>query len=242
MSHPAHVKALYFDVFGTVADWYSQVVTEGEALSQKTGVAVPWGEFALRWRIDGYIAALIKIAAKQADLIPTEKIHRLKLNELLVDYGLTGLSEAEIADFNRAWNRIQPWPDVVKGLQTLKQHYMIMPFSNGDLRCLTEIAKNSGLPWDAIISADFFKKVKPDPSIYHDAANIMNLAPSEIMMVACHAQDLAGAMKSGMRTAYVARPLEYGPGQQPEEKPVPFDYDVSDFHELAKVLIADRGA
>jgi 2-haloacid dehalogenase len=131
---------------------------------------------------------------------------------------------------------------VVAGLNTLKQNYMIIPFSNGDLRCLTEISKRGGLPWDAIISADFFKKVKPDLSIYHDAAGVMQLAPNEIMMVACHAQDLAAAARSGMRTAYVARPLEYGPGRQPEAKSTSFDYDVSDFVELAGALKADRDA
>lgn len=242
MSRPdaCNVKALYFDVFGTVTDWYSTIVREGAEITRITGVSVNWGEFAFKWRIDGYIAALIKIASGEMDIVATEEIHRQKLDLLLVEYGITGLSETQIAHFNLAWSRIAPWDDVVEGLTLLKQDYMIMPFSNGDLRCMVEIAKNGNLPWDAIISADFFKKVKPDLSIYHDAADIMNLRPSEIMMVACHARDLEAAMISGMRTAYVARPLENGPGSPPEDKSVPFDYDVNDFVELAAALTKDR--
>jgi 2-haloacid dehalogenase len=126
----------------------------------------------------------------------------------------------------------------VEGLTLLKQDFMIMPFSNGDYRCMLDIAKYNGLPWDGIISADFFKKVKPDPTIYTDAAEMLCMGPAEIMMVACHAQDLNAARNAGFRTAYVNRPLEYGPDMAPESKPEPYDYDADSFIELAAMLKA----
>lgn len=234
------VKALCFDVFGTVTDWRGSVIKEGEALSTKTGIAVPWGEFVNKWRIDGYLATLFKIAAGEMDCIPTEQINKVKLRELLDEYGLTNLSEAEITDFNFAWNRLEAWPDAVEGLTMLKEDFLIMPFSNGDYRCMLDIGKHNKLPWDGIISADFFNKVKPDISIYGDAAQMLCMDPAEIMMVACHAHDLNAARTAGFRTAYVNRPLEYGPDVPPEAKPEPYDYDADSFIELAQLLHADK--
>jgi 2-haloacid dehalogenase len=236
------VKALCFDVFGTVTDWRGSVIKEGEALSAKTGVELPWGEFVNKWRIDGYIATLIKIANGEMDCIPTEQINKVKLLALLDEYGLTGLSEQEIIDFNFAWNRLEAWPDAVEGLTMMKEDFLIMPFSNGDYRCMLDIAKHNSLPWDGIISADFFNKVKPDISIYGDAAQMLCMDPAEIMMVACHATDLDAARKAGFRTAYVNRPLEYGPDVPPEAKPEPYDYDADSFIELAQQLHADKVA
>ena len=236
------VKALCFDVFGTVTDWRGSVIKEGEALSAAIGVEVPWGEFVNKWRIDGYVATLIKIAGGEMDCIPTEQIHKFKLLDLLEEYHLTGLSDAQITDFNFAWNRIEAWPDSVEGLTMMKEDFLIMPFSNGDYRCMLDIGKHNGLPWDGIISADFFGKVKPDISIYGDAAEMLCMEPAEIMMVACHAQDLDAARKAGFRTAYVNRPLEYGPERPPEAKPKPYDYDADNFIELAQMLRADKAA
>lgn len=232
----APVKALCFDVFGTVTDWYSSVTAEGEKFSQKTGHELPWGEFVKQWRIDGYLKALREISSGEREIIPTATIHREKLLSLFKDFGITDVAEEDIEFLNSAWNRLDVWDDVVDGLSQLKQHYLIMPFSNGDYRCLLDIAKRNGLPWDGIISADFFKKVKPDPTIYLDAANLLQLRPEEIMMVACHDHDLAAAQGAGLRTAYVNRPLEYGPGVPPEEKTAVYDYDADSFIELAAQL------
>ena len=234
------IKALCFDVFGTVSDWRNSVIREGQKITEKTGCDTPWGEFVNKWRIDGYIASLIKIARGEMDYISTAQIHKIKLLQLLEEYAIAGLNEAEIDHFNLAWNRLAVWDDVAQGLEMLKQDFMIMPFSNGDYRCLMDISKHNNLPWDGIISADFFKKVKPDLSIYQDAAELLCLQPPEIMMVACHAQDLDAAHKVGFKTAYVNRPLEYGPDVFQEAKPISFDYDVDDFIELAKRLRDDR--
>lgn len=236
----ASVKALCFDVFGTVTDWYSSVTREGEALSQETGIQLPWGEFVTRWRLEGYMAALKAISSGQMDITPTAIIHKAKLLSLLDEYGASGLTEEQIDHFNLSWNRLDVWSDAVEGLSLLKENYLIMPFSNGDYRCLLEISKRNGLPWDGIISADFFKKVKPDPTIYRDAADLLQLPPEDIMMVACHAQDLTAAKNAGFKTAYVNRLLEFGPGVPQEDKPIAFDYDVSSFIELDLILRADQ--
>ncbi len=234
------VNALCFDIFGTVTDWRSSVIREGHRITEKTGCQVPWGEFVNKWRLDGYIAALLKIAGGEMDCIPTAQIHKVKLLSLLEEYAITGLNDAEIDHFNLAWNRLVAWDDVAEGLEMMKQDFLIMPFSNGDYRCLLDISKFNNLPWDGIISADFFKKVKPDLSIYEDAAELLCMQPHEIMMVACHAQDLEAAQKAGFRTAHVNRPLEYGPAVPPEDKRVPFDYDADNFIELANLLKDDR--
>lgn len=186
------------------------------------------------------MVALKAISSGQMEITPTATIHKTKLLSLLDDYGVSGLSDTQIDHFNLAWNRLDVWGDVVEGLSLLKENYLIMPFSNGDYRCLLEISKRNELPWDGIISADFFKKVKPDPTIYLDTAELLQLPPEEIMMVACHAQDLTAAKNAGLKTAYVNRLLEFGPGVPQEDKPIAFDYDVSDFIELAQVLRASR--
>ena len=234
------VNALCFDVFGTVTDWRSSVIREGHKITEKTGCQAPWNEFANKWRLDGYIAALLKIAGGEMDCIPTAQIHKAKLLSLLEEYAITGLSDSEIDHFNLAWNRLAAWDDVAEGLEIMKQDFLIMPFSNGDYRCLLDISKFNNLPWDGIISADFFKKVKPDLSVYGDAAELLCMQPHEIMMVACHAQDLDAARKLGFRTAYVTRPLEYGPDMAPEEIAEPFDYHAADFIELARQLHSDK--
>ncbi|MAZ04731.1 MAG: haloacid dehalogenase [Sneathiella sp.] len=233
------VKALYFDVFGTVVDWYSSVTREGQKLSERLSHPVPWGEFVTKWRMDGYLKALGEISSGIANIIPTETIHMNKLIALLDEYGVTGLSSSEVNHFNRVWNRLDAWGDAREGLLLLKKDFIILPFSNGDMRCLLDISRRNELPWDGIISADFFKKVKPDPTIYDDAAELLQFDPSEIMMVACHAQDLMGAKNAGFKTAYVNRPFEYGPDAFVEEKPVAFDYNVDSFIELAEMLRAE---
>lgn len=230
------IKVLCFDVFGTVTDWYSSVLREGEMLSERLGIDVPWGEFALKWRIDGYMNMLGKIASGDIPIVPTAELHRQKLIALLETYNITGLNAEEIEQFNQLWSRLGVWDDVLEGLHCLKENFMIMPFSNGDYRCLLEIAKRNQLPWDGIISADFFKKVKPDLTLYQDVVQMLQLPAEQILMVACHAGDLEAAMQCGMKTAYINRPLEYGPNRTPEAKPVSFDYDVADFVELARIL------
>ena len=143
-------------------------------------IDVPWGEFVNKWRIDGYVATLIKIAGGEMECIPTEQIHKVKLLDLLDEYGVSWLEQRpKSPTFNFAWNRIEAWPDSVEGLTMMKEDFLIMPFSNGDYRCMLDIGKHNGLPWDGIISADFLQaRSNPTSSIYSDAAAMLCMEPT----------------------------------------------------------------
>jgi 2-haloacid dehalogenase len=138
-------------------------------------------------------------------------LHRRILNRLLAARGLV-LDEIECAGFNRVWHRLLPWPDSVAGLYRLKQRYTITSLSNGNVALLVNMAKHAGLPWDTVLSAELFQHYKPDPEVYLGAARLLGHAPHEVMMVAAHPSDLRAAAACGLRTAYVPRPLEHGPG------------------------------
>ena len=166
-----------------------------------------------------------------------ESIYRKKLDALLSAYGITGLSEAETLRLNRAWHRCTPWPDVAVGLTRLKGKYVLSTLSNGDVVCLVNMARYGGLPWDGIVCAEIFRHYKPDPEVYRGAIELLGWEPAEIMMVAAHNYDLRAARSHGMRTAFVPRPLEYGPVQTsdltPEED---WDVVVRDFGALTAVM------
>ena len=164
-------------------------------------------------------------------------MHRLILDELLVKYAITGLSETEKDDWNRVWHRLTPWPDALAGLKRLKERYIIATLSNGDMALLTNMAKHSSLPWDCSLSAELFCHYKPDPEVYQGAATLLGLPPNQVLMVAAHQHDLHGAQAVGMKTAFVPRPLEYGPDQHPDPTVDPaFDLIAADFTVLAHLL------
>jgi 2-haloacid dehalogenase len=161
------------------------------------------------------------------------------LDKILVDFGIVGLSEAETVALNRAWHRLQPWPDVVEGLTRLKRKFIIAPLSNGNIALMTNLARHSGLPWDCILGAELVRHYKPDREVYQSAADFLELKPADVMMVAAHPGDLQAARGVGLRTAFVARPLEYGPGRKPGPAPDPSaDVVASDFLDLAGQLRA----
>ena len=165
-SASARVKALVFDVFGTVVDWRGSVIREGEALGRAKGVRVDWAAFVEEWRTDGYHGAIQRIRRGELPWATVDELHRRKLDELLPKYGLAALGESAIADFNRVWHRLAPWPDAVPGLARLRELYVIAPLSNGSFALLTNMAKHAGLPWDCILSAELFGAYKPDPATY----------------------------------------------------------------------------
>ncbi len=231
-------KFVIFDTFGTVVNWHGSVVEEGRALGKKYGVEIDWPKFVNEWRDDGYIKAIFETAKGIRPWEPVDQIHRKKLEELLAAYNFTSLSAEDMVYFNLVWHRLKPWPDAVAGLTELKQNYAIGPFSNGDFRLILDMAKNAGLPWDFIATADLFKKFKPDPQIYLDAAKLLDARPSEIVMVAAHLFDLDGAKTAGFTTVFVPRPLEYGHNSdhvEPEGVHAP-DYIVNSFTEIPALL------
>ena len=221
------VKALVFDVFGTVVDWRSSVIAEGEALGRAQGIQVDWGSFADEWRADGYLGGMDRIRRGEAPWQNTDALHRVKLDEMLPRYGIHGLSESEIAHFNRVWHRLAPWPDTVEGLTRLRRRYTLSTFSNGNFGLLTNLAKHGGLPWDCIISAELFRAYKPDPAVYLGAADLLGLRPDEVMVVAAHAYDCRAARDLGLKGGYVTRPLEFGPLNADDSEPRPLKFGPS---------------
>jgi len=232
-----HVKALVFDVFGTVVDWRSTVIAEGEALGRAKGLQVDWPSFADEWRREGYHGTIQRIRSEELPWMSVDEMLRAKLDELLRRYNVVGLTNDEIAHFNRVWHRLTPWPDSVAGLSRLKRRYIISTLSNGGFALLTNMARHTGLPWDCIISAELTRKYKPDPDVYLSAPSLLDLQPGDVMLVAAHGSDLLGARAAGLRTGFVGRPLEWGPGGQADLGPDPnFDVTATDFLELADRL------
>jgi 2-haloacid dehalogenase len=166
-----------------------------------------------------------------------DDLHRATLEELLVRFGIEGLSEAEKFDLNRVWHRLDPWPDAVAGLTRLKKRYVIAPLSNGNVSLLTEMGKHAGLPWDCILSTELVRHYKPDPETYLMPGEFFDLQPSAVMMVAAHTGDLQSAQALGLKTAYVHRPKEYGPARTSTPPAAGrFDLLASDFKDLARQL------
>ena len=230
------VKALCFDIFGTVVDWRSSLIREGQALASRQGLqGVDWAALADDWRT-GYPLAMQDVRSGALPWTDIDGLHRRILDRLLAARGLR-LSEEVAAHFNRAWHRLAPWPDSVPGLLRLKSRFTITSLSNGNMALLINMAKNAGLPWDAVLSAELFHHYKPDPEVYLGAARLLSLAPEQLMMVAAHPSDLRAAARCGLRTAYVARPLERGEGGPMEAwSEGEFDLVAEDFGALAQRL------
>ena len=232
----ASVKALVFDTFGTVVDWRTSVAREVEALAMRKGLTVDGAKFADAWRA-GYRPSMDRVRKGELPWTNLDRLHRMILDRLLVDFKIAGLSEAETDALNRAWHRLQPWPDAVTGLTRLKKKFIIAPCSNGNVSLMTDLAKHSGLPWDLILGAELAHHYKPDREVYQTAAALLDLKPAEVMMVAAHLGDLAAAKGVGLRTGFVARPREYGPDGKPDLKPdASVDVAAKDFVDLASQL------
>ena len=209
----SHVTTLLFDTYGTVVDWRSSIAGEGRTLAlQKALPDIDWEAFADAWRA-GYHPAMDQIRKGQRPWTTNDSLHRQRLDEIVEEFGISGLSEADKVRFNQVWHRLRPWPDSVAGLARLKTKYTIGTLSNGSFYLLANIAKHAGLPWDCIVSADNFHHFKPDPEIYLGAIELFGGDAGRVMLVAAHNDDLGPARSHGMKTAFVARPLEYGPGQ-----------------------------
>ncbi len=232
---PAAIKALVFDVFGTVVDWRGSIQRDLSAWGGARGIKIDWALLADDWRA-GYQPAMAPVREGKAPFRTIDALHREILERLLPKYGLTQLSEAEKNHVNRVWHRLDPWPDAVPGLWRLKQRFTIGALSNGNVALLVDMAKHAGLPWDVVLSAELARNYKPDPSVYRLAPALLGVEPGEIVMVAAHESDLVAAAKSGLRTAYVSRPLEFGPGREPHADPTGVDLVVGDFNQLATLL------
>lgn len=230
------VKALTFDVFGTVVDWRSSIIEEGRAVARHKNIEADWVAFADAWR-GKYQPSMSRVRSGEVPWENLDSLHRASLEELLEEFAITTLSDQEKDHLNRAWHRLQPWPDSVAGLVRLKKHYILATLSNGNIALLVDMARNAGLPWDAILGAEVTKHYKPQPQCYLMSAQLLDLAPHECMMVAAHNGDLVAAAALGFRTAFVARPTEYGAAQREDLKAEhPFDIVSDSFTDLADKL------
>ena len=238
MNKPALPQILAFDVFGTVVDWFGSIAAEFDR--------VPWGnprptisasDFALAWR-DGYQPAMDRVRSGELGWTKIDVLHRMILDDLLKSIGQDKLlSEEQKRHLNRVWHRLAPWPDTVAGLTRLKRKFTIVTLSNGNLGLLCHMAKNAGLPWDMVLSAEVFHYYKPAPQTYLGVADVFDVPPAQVMLVAAHKDDLAAAAQCGLQTAFIERPAEFGPRGNDDLAVDPrFEYHGKNFLDLADQL------
>ena len=230
------IGALIFDVFGTVVDWRSSIIGEGQALGERLGVEADWEAFADAWR-GRYQPSMETVRSGERPWMKLDELHMESLRVLLEEFAIHGLSEDDVDHFNRAWHRLAPWPDSVPGLTRLRRNYPLATCSNGNVALLMNMARNAGLPWDAILGAEPARAYKPLPEAYLRTADFLGVAPSRVMLVAAHNDDLLAARSNGLRTAFVARPTEYGPRQSVDQRAEhDFDYVATSMEDLADQL------
>ena len=237
-SNPRSVKALLFDVFGTVVDYRSTIIREGNRINNEKNLEIDWALIADKWR-GKYRPTLNLILNGEMPWTKLDNIHHQALLDILDELNINSLSYDEVENLNRIWHRLSPWGDSVEGLTRLKEKYIISPLSNGNISLLTNMAKYSKLPWDLILSPELIQSYKPDEKVYLMASNYLDLKPQEIMMVAAHQYDLQAAKKLGFHTAYIFRPLEFGYEKINHLELAPnceYDYIANDLVDLARLL------
>jgi 2-haloacid dehalogenase len=236
-SNSLGVKALIFDVFGTVVDWRGSIVREGAQWGKEKGLKIDWGKFADQWRA-GYGPSMNKVRKGEMPWTKLDVLHRMILEDLLKQYNIM-LTEEEKDHWTRVWHRLAPWPDSVQGLTRLKKNFVIATLSNGNVSLLVDMAKHAGLPWDTVFSAELFHHYKPDREAYLGAVELLSCKPAEVMLVAAHPPDLKAAQSCGLKTGLVPRPLERGPASRAaaaSSANESFDVTARDFIDLATKL------
>lgn len=233
----SEIKALVFDVFGTVVDWRTSLIDNFTAWGNAKGIKGDWTALVDGWR-GAYTPSMDAIRKRpESDFVILDDLQRQSIEPLTAKLGITGLTPADFDYLTRGWHSLNPWPDSVVGLTRLKAKFIISPLSNGNVALLTNMAKYAGLPWDLVLSAEIFRHYKPDSEAYLGAAKILGLAPEQVMMVAAHNNDLAAAQALGLKTAFVPRITEYGPFQSRDFKAEGnWDFVVKDFNDLADKL------
>ena len=230
------VKALIFDVFGTVVDWRGSIIEQAAAFGQARGLERDWAAFADGWR-GKYRPYMNKVRSGELPWTNLDALHRMSLEEVLAEFAIEGLTDGEKDTVNRFWHNLRPWADSAPGLYRLKHRYIIAPMSNGNIALMTNMAKNGGLPWDCILGAEVARHYKPDPESYLTAVELLGLRPEQVMMTAAHQGDLLAAQAQGLKTGFVPRPQEHGPDGVVDTTPDPsFDVVAADFTDLARQM------
>jgi 2-haloacid dehalogenase len=229
------LKALVFDVFGTLVDWRTSIAREAQTILEPRGIRVDWNAFADAWR-DQYQPAMEEVRSGNLPFSKLDALHRRNLDVVIGQFGLRDIGEATRVHLNLAWHRLDAWPDVSAGLARLRILYRVAPCSNGNISLMVDLARRNGFIWDAILGAEIARDYKPKPVVYLAAAAAFDCAPAETMMVAAHSSDLAAAATAGLRTAFIARPDEHGPGRGEVAATVPVDVSARGLIELAETL------
>jgi 2-haloacid dehalogenase len=233
------VRAIMFDTFGTIVDWRNSLIKSLEEFGQERGLEAAWDRLVDRWRAD-YQPNLDRVRRGELEWTILDELHRAALVELLPEFGMASLPEADLHFLTGCWHRLSPWPDAVEGLRRLRRKYIIGPLSNGNLSLLVNLAKYGELPWDVIFGADLFRHYKPDPETYLGVCAFLGLRPEQVMMAAAHNYDLAAAKELGLRTAFIPRPMEHGPGQTSDLSAAqPWDVIAIDLIDLAEKVTGD---
>jgi 2-haloacid dehalogenase len=233
------IRVLLFDVFGTLVDWRTGVAREARAILSPLAIDIDWLAFADAWRGE-YQPAMEEVRAGRIPFSKLDALHRRNLDIVLGRFGLDRVDDAVRTELNLAWHRLDAWPDVAPGLARLKGNLRLAPCSNGNISIMVDLARRNAFPWDAVVGAELARDYKPKPSVYLTAAAAFDCAPEEAMMVAAHSSDLAAAASAGLRTAFVARPDEAGPGRGESRASVPVDISAASLLELADRLEAAR--
>lgn len=231
------VRALFFDVFGTVVDWRGGVARESEAVLAPLGYDLDWLGFADAWR-DEYQPAMEEVRAGRLPFSRLDVLHRRNLDRIRPRFGLGDLSDSICNALNLAWHRLDGWPDSTEGLRELRTKFLVAPVSNGNIALMVDVARRNDFRWDAILGAEVAGDYKPKPEVYHAACAAFALPPERCMMVAAHSSDLAAAAACGLRTGHIARPNENGPGKGEAGPTVPVDIAAADLVDLARQLAA----
>jgi 2-haloacid dehalogenase len=229
------IKALLFDVFGTLVDWRGSVAREARVTLEPQGISANWGRFADAWR-DQYQPAMEEVRSGRLPFSKLDLLHRRNLDIVLTQFGLEQVSEATRVQLNLAWHRLDAWPDVSGALKRLRRKFFLAPCSNGNVSLMVDLARHNEFPWDAVLGAEFARDYKPKAVVYLSSAAAFDCRPEQTMMVAAHSSDLAAAARAGLRTAFVARPNEHGLGTGEIRAAIPVELSVSDLKALADEL------
>ena len=230
------IRALTFDVFGTVVDWRSGVTAEGRRLGERHGIDADWEQVADSWR-SLYVPYMNRVRLGELPWTNFDRLHRMSLDQVIADLGIQGFDDAARDEFTHAWERLPAWPDAQAGLAALGERFTVATLSNGNQAQQQALMRFTRLPFRRLLSAEDFEHYKPDPEVYQGAAAGLGLEPRQVMMVAAHKADLRAAQAAGLRAAFVERPLEKGPSGAADRLPDPeSDVQAADFVDLAEQL------
>jgi 2-haloacid dehalogenase len=229
------LRALFFDVFGTLVDWRTGIAREARDFLSPRGIELDWLAFADAWRGE-YQPAMEEVRSGRIPFARLDVIHRKMLDRIAAKFGLGNVGDADREELTLAWHKLDAWPDVKGGLARLHRKYLLAPVSNGNISLMVDLARRNGFPWDAILGAEIAGDYKPKPRVYLAAAEALSLEPGDCMMVAAHSFDLAAAAECGLRTGHVARPDEKGPGKGENAPTIPVDAAADSLEDLAQEL------